>query len=99
MTAQTETNLHAGRAAARPARPGRARGGAVGGRRRRDEPPRESWVYDGGRLLGEIKPTAGAFVARDARGKKIGAFPDPRSAMREICRVARAAAAEAAASA
>jgi len=50
-------------------------------------------------LLGEIKPTAGAFVARDARGKKIGAFPDPRSAMREICRVARAAAAEAAASA
>jgi hypothetical protein len=89
-----ETNLHAARVAARPARRGRA-----GRRRRRDEPPRESWVYDGGRLLGEIKPTAGAFVARDARGKKIGAFPDPRSAMREICRVARAAAAEALASA
>jgi len=59
------------------------------GRRRQAEPPRESAVYDGSRLLGVIKPAAGAFVARCPMGQKIGDFPDARSAMRAICAAAR----------
>jgi hypothetical protein len=63
-------------------------------RAQRREPPAESSVYDGRRLLGTIKPGGRAFVARDAGGKRLGEFDDARSAMRRICDAARDAEAE-----
>lgn len=56
---------------------------------RRREPPRESSVYDGSRLLGTITPAGGAFVAHSATGEKLGEFADERLAMRRVCAAAR----------
>lgn len=53
--------------------------------RREAKAPTKSSVYDGSRLLGVIKPKAGAFVARLANGRTLGEFSDERSAMRAIC--------------
>lgn len=50
------------------------------------ERPRESFVYDGSRLMGVILPKAGAFVARSPAQHPIGAtFKTERQAMRAIC--------------
>ncbi len=69
---------------------------AASHRRKDAPPPRESAVYDGGRLLGCILPKAGAFVARSPAGRPIGStFNNEVEAMRAICaadRLARLAA-------
>ncbi len=66
-------------------------------RPRRDaRPPAESSVYDGGRLLAEIRPKAGAFAARLANGRALGsAFATERAAMRANCAADRRARLEA----
>ena len=65
-------------------------------RARIKEPARELSVYDGGRLLGVIRPKGAAFVAHSAGGLAIGgAFATSRDAMRFICAHDRAARLEA----
>ena len=63
--------------------------------RRDAKPPTELSVYDGGRLMGTIKPKAGAFVARLANGRGLGEFLTDRLAMKEICAADRRARLEA----
>jgi hypothetical protein len=51
----------------------------------------ESVVYDGSKLIGEIKPKAGMFTARLASGRRLGAFTTDQLAMKAITAAARAA--------
>jgi hypothetical protein len=59
-------------------------------RRRPAEPPRESQVYDGSRMLGEIRPKSGGFIARTVSGRRLGSFATEKSAMKAICAGAHA---------
>jgi hypothetical protein len=58
--------------------------------RRKAAPPAESSVYDGARLLGEIKPRGRTFTARLASGRRLGSFANERLAQKAICAGARA---------
>ena len=60
--------------------------------RRPVKPPTESSVYDGSRMIGEIKPTGHGFSARLATGRRLaGTFATERLAMRAITAATRAA--------
>ena len=59
-------------------------------RKRKPPAPRsESSIYDGNRLLGTITPKAGAFVASNAAGKRLGTFTIEKLAMDAICEAGR----------
>jgi hypothetical protein len=61
------------------------------GRARSREPEGDSVVYDGNRIMCDIKRRGDGFVARDAKGRKIGAaFATSREAMKAICAADRA---------
>ena len=57
---------------------------------RRKAAASKSTVYDGSRLIGEIRPGARGFTARLAGGRRLGAFVSAQLAMRAITSAARA---------
>lgn len=57
--------------------------------RRPVKPPTVSTVYDGSRLIGEIKPSARGFTARLTSGRRLGAFATEKLAMRAITAATR----------
>jgi hypothetical protein len=59
-------------------------------RRKAKPAPVESSVYDGALRLGDISPLGRSFTARLASGRRLGAFPTEKAAMKEICAAARA---------